>query len=203
MWFLSLPALVIGLLLLALFLTYRSIYRHSENADSTLPFVVAALLVALAVEGTWQHTQLRASQVIQEVSGKPQGYAVCLRISDEFISKNPIPGAHGWVSYDQPDTAFVRYEPCRAFREFLWFGGEKMSDVEALGLIIHEGFHVDGDFSESSTECKTINAYAEIAEEMFDINSYQAERMARQYAANNAYRPDAYRCTSHIYADRT
>lgn len=150
---------------------------------SSLFFPAAGVILLLVLGGfeiRWLWAENQGTAVIKTVSGNSEGVLECQRFSDALVDANL---AHkGMVFYDQPNVAIIKYSTCQDL--FGWFYGDKRKatpeEILAVGVLIHEAYHVGGEFNESTTECLVMKNYVQYATSL-GANQIEAERMVAFY----------------------
>lgn len=197
----TLPFVMIGMALIMGFLIWKGLREEDLPQQALITFCVLMLL-ATTSEGIWRHNEARGTEIVKSASDSSFGVLNCNRPTGELLGAIPA-GAAGWVSRDQPHIANIRYSVCLDLMAWLWSDKSNASipQIDALGITIHEAVHVGGEYDEEWTECKTIDMYADIAEE-YGSSEDEAERMAFEYAKLNLMRGETYLCSSHKYMSK-
>lgn len=132
-----------------------------EKAFLLFPSIFAILIVILGVgEARWLYLENVGTALVKEVSGKPEAELKCQRTSEAIFDARVSHA--GYVSSDNPLVANVVYNSCQEL--YSWLASDRRSSTDkqkhAVITLIHEAYHVSGDYNETSTECKT-KAYLE------------------------------------------
>ncbi len=146
--------LVIGLLAWLVWLAVRA-YVHGTRPVVTLAVVLTLLLPALWTEIRWLRVQAAATTAVQELTGNPAASVACQRALATLLWA----GADlGRVQWDEPDRAWLTLETCQHLGS--WYRSEgtapTLDEAIAVHVLTHEAMHVDGERTESTTECRAL-----------------------------------------------
>lgn len=153
--------IVIGLLVVSLLYyfawePFRRGYDRAYKVNLFMVVVISLILVPTGyMEYTWHKTEVKGSEIVREVSGKPEGKLKCQRLFNTMWDTNIMNA--GYVNYDEPNTAHVKFKQCLQLREY--FADPKIPTFEqtvAFNVLLHEAGHVGGNLNESDTECKAL-----------------------------------------------
>lgn len=137
-------------------------------------------LVAGGFEIRHQWVQHVASGVVQDVSGKPDASASCVRRTADMLD---MTNTAGRVDYENMDVAVLRADTCVDLAS--WMAGSKtdpaLDEVTAVHVLVHESVHVGGEFREAVTECVAMSLDAQVAESL-GASHEDALALARTYA---------------------
>lgn len=131
------------------------------------PSIVLVVLVSLifvvtaGFEAKWMYTQYQATKLVYEVSGnRSDASAECQRFTQAFLDAQI--STLGFVAFSEDNKALIKYTQCQHWGDFV-LSDKKNSTIEELvsvGVIIHEGYHVGGEFNEATTQCLTEKNYS-------------------------------------------
>ncbi len=191
---------IIGLILFILIALFKAWNRSELREWSSWVFPSIAILILIPtgiMEARWQSDESFGTKIVQAVSGKQQGYLHCQRLTEAMIDGNGFAAGEVWTS--SPDRAIMKYRECQTFMGLMdqqAFGGGKQPNIEevtAIAIIVHESTHVSGDYSESSTECKTKQKLASVLVKYFGVSQQYALAMSKVYREQiSAYMPSQY-----------
>lgn len=109
--------------------------------------------------------------------------------------------AHG-LAYVNEGLAIMDKARCYEFME--WYLSDKTyagdNQVWSVGVLIHESVHLEGEFDEAITECKTMERYERVASEIMGAPRNEAVRMSELYKNEfHTHTPKSYQIDCDAY----
>ena len=108
--------------------------------------------------------------------------------------------AHG-LAYPDEGRAIIDSQRCREFMD--WYMSDKTSaddsQVWAAGVLIHESVHLEGEWNEAITECKTMERYTRVATDIMGVPHDEAVRMSKTYEKLHMNTPKEYHMDCDAY----
>lgn len=147
---------------LTAYLIYRKIHRKN-----LINFYSVVMCVILVLNGYNEikllYVQSIATEIVSEVSGNSKAHLKCQRLSSALFDASTT--RKGEVMYAAPNTAVLKYEPCKDLGKFLLGNKVNPKDEEILSfaILLHESVHTSGEFEEAMTECLTHSIFVEEA----------------------------------------
>jgi hypothetical protein len=147
---------VIGLLiLLALFLVTRAVYKRETLPWISMGLILIILIPTAMFEVRWQIQESKGTTAVQLASKVNNSYLHCQRFSEAFFDPNQ---RKGQVMWDKPTEAYMTMGACQDL--FSWIESDKTNPTEkqiiAVHVLTHESIHVAGEHNEATTECYAI-----------------------------------------------
>lgn len=172
--------LILLVLLLAYYLAiepFRGRYRSGYRPNKLMLWVLIVPIIPLGIsEALWQVTEHKGTQIIKEVSGKPEAHLSCQRLAASWIDTTP--GYEGYVAHDNPDTAIVKTRSCWKLQSyFLLPSRPSLEESLAFNTLLHEAFHVAGEWDEAQTECKAHSVHFDQAKKLGTYPAVAKENM--------------------------
>lgn len=180
------------LILILLWVIISPIVRLRTSPSWFLVTILAGIiLVTAGFEVKWQYTESQATQVVQKISEREEGVAKCQRLSEAFTDAQV--SVIGWVAYAEDNKALIKYSQCQELSSFLLTDKTQATDeqLQAIGVVFHESYHVKGEFNEATTQCLTVKHYAENLK-MLNVPTNYRESYAARYAENSLNMPPEY-----------
>lgn len=178
--------LVILIILLGLLL-WHVIHVIRTGPESINLFVVIPLLAALGLGGYWEASwwasEKTGSGLVVYASGVDGASLDCQRPEETLLDVRPF--LSGFVNWDNPTVANLKYRECDAL--FSYLKSDKINPTSeqayALEVLVHEAMHVSGIRNEAETECAAIARYVDVAVQS-GASQEVAERMLDDYLQN-------------------
>jgi hypothetical protein len=149
---------------------------------------ILALVVPLLIlvfyagyyEFRWQYTQYTVTVVTRHVTDRDDVTAKCVRRLDLNFMNLPVGGVAGMAHETNSE---VSYSFCRDLAAWLMTDRQRLTVGAgmALHVIIHEAVHLTGETDESTTECKTVLMYEDVAYETLGIDRETSRRFIEYY----------------------
>lgn len=155
------------LLILAIcYILFRS-WKDSEKPNIIILVLVTVPLLFLSWgEFKWQSNEALGTEIVLKVSENPEGSLKCQRFSEALLDASVA--TLGFVYFDEPNVATVKYNTCQDL--FGWFDSSRqqasLTEIQAVGVLIHEAVHVSGEFNEATTECLAMKTMPAIWESL-------------------------------------
>lgn len=184
--------IIVLLIILLLWAILSPIIRLKTHPSA---FWVTALTLTIIITGgfeiKWLYAENQASLMVQQISGREESTAECQRLFQAFTDAGV--SVLGSVSYDEDHKARIKYYQCDEWSQFIFSDRKNLTpkQLQAIGVVFHESYHVKGEYNEAITQCLTIKHYAENLQEL-NVPKTEAEEYAKQYAEASKNMPPAY-----------
>lgn len=142
-------------------------FKNREKTYLLFPGILGIFIVILGIgEARWLTLENMGSETVRAVSSNPEGYLNCQRLSQGIGDASVT--LKGYVKGAQPNEANLKYSVCQELFSWLQSDRKTITDDQLLAVhvLVHESFHVAGDYNETSTECKTEVALPGVLKEM-------------------------------------
>jgi hypothetical protein len=174
---------IIILAMLTFALVYYMLYlplKTKTKPNGLMLFLILIISIPTAImEYRWSIPEQEASIVVAEISGNPDGYLKCQRISATFFDATQNLGE---VKFDKSNEAYLKYSGCVAL--FQYMRSDKSNptpkQISAVHVLSHEAGHVGGDYNEASTECVAMQNDSRTAQ-LLGATKEQADKLAQNY----------------------
>lgn len=140
--------------------------------------ILIPLLPLSYSEFKWQQLESQGSKIVQQVSGKPEGHLKCQRLSSALLDIDVMIG--GYVSYDKPNTAVLKYEFCQDLKGFFKHKEPTFNEFFSYHILLHEARHVEGYHNEADTECMAIGSHS-LYPELINKNPEHISDFSKKY----------------------
>lgn len=186
------PFFIFALFLLLAWVIFWPLIKSNQKPSV---FWVAVVILSMAGVGfgefKWVSVQNEATSLTKQVSGNPEGHVVCQRFTTAFMDAQV--STLGFVAYSEGNKSNVKYAQCKKWGEFLEANKKQLTDEHllAVGVVIHEAYHVGGEFNEAVTQCLTMKKMPEVLKQ-YGVSDDYATIYADKYREMSQRMPPEY-----------